>query len=550
MHILAELCVKRPVFATVLILILVVIGMFSYTKLGVDRFPKVDFPTITVTTRMPGSAPEEIETEITDKIEEAVNTVSGIDELRSVSSEGISQVFVTFLLEKDINVASQEVRDRINLIIPQLPQDIELPTVEKMDPDAAPIMAIALSGKGSIKELTEYADKVLRRRLESVQGVGQVMLIGGQLRQINIRLDPLKLRAYNLTVADVARALETQNLEVPGGSLKMGPENFTLRTLGRIRSLDGIRYLTIANRRGHPITINDVGNVEDGVEEAVSMAKLNETPAIILNIRKQSGTNTVEVVHNVKERLEAILESAPPGYRIETVRDQSVFIERSADTVKEHLVLGSILAAIVVFFFLSNIRTTLVSALAIPTSIISAFGMMKYMDFTLNSITLLALSLSVGIVIDDAIVVLENIFRYVEEKDYTPFDAAIAATKEIGLAVLAITLSLIAVFTPIAFMGGIVGKFLKSFGLTMSCAILVSMLVSFTLTPMLAARILKKKNGNNDLVAKPRLRNGVPKLGLGNERRRYTHADTFCQHTVYTRKIRYALSQRSGRLFF
>ncbi len=497
MHILAELCVKRPVFASVLIMILVVIGMFSYTKLGVDRFPKVDFPTITVTTRMPGSAPEEIETEITDKIEEAVNTVSGIDELRSVSSEGISQVFVTFLLEKDINVASQEVRDRINLIIPQLPQDIELPTVEKMDPDASPIMAIALSGKGSIKELTEYADKVLRRRLESVQGVGQVMLIGGQLRQINIRLNPLKLRAYNLTVADVSRALETQNLEVPGGSLKMGPENFTLRTLGRIRSLQGIQYLTIANRRGHLITVNDVGDVEDGVEEALSMAQLNETPAIILNIRKQSGMNTVEVVHNVKERLEVILESAPTGYRIETVRDQSVFIEMSANTVKEHLVLGSILAAIVVFFFLANIRTTLISALAIPTSIISAFGMMKYMDFTLNSITLLALALSVGIVIDDAIVVLENIFRYVEEKNYTPFEAAIAATKEIGLAVLAITLSLVAVFTPIAFMGGIVGKFLKSFGLTMACSIVVSMLVSFTLTPMLAARILKKKNGKN-----------------------------------------------------
>ncbi len=526
MHILAELCVKRPVFATVLILILVVIGMFSYTKLGVDRFPKVDFPTITVTTRMPGSAPEEIETEITDKIEEAVNTVSGIDELRSVSSEGISQVFVTFLLEKDINVASQEVRDRINLIIPQLPQDIELPTVEKMDPDAAPIMAIALSGKGSIKELTEYADKVLRRRLESVQGVGQVMLIGGQLRQINIRLNPLKLRAYNLTVADVARALETQNLEVPGGSLKMGPENFTLRTLGRIRSLEGIQYLTIANRRGHLITVNDVGDVEDGVEDALSMAQLNETPAIILNIRKQSGSNTVEVVHNVKERLEVILESAPKGYQIETVRDQSVFIEMSANTVKEHLVLGSILAAIVVFFFLANIRTTLISALAIPTSIISAFGMMKYMDFTLNSITLLALALSVGIVIDDAIVVLENIFRYVEEKNYNPFEAAIAATKEIGLAVLSITLSLVAVFTPIAFMGGIVGRFLKSFGLTMSCSIVVSMLVSFTLTPMLAARILKKKNGNSHssedsgdlLVAKPRLRNGVPKPGFGNER--------------------------------
>lgn len=492
---IAEICIRRPVFAMVLILVLVLFGVFGYSKLGVDRFPKVDLPTITVTTLLTGAAPEEIETEVTDKIEEAVNTVSGIDELRSASTEGVSQVFVTFLLDKNIDIAAQEVRDRVNRVLNELPEDVKQPTVEKLDPDAAPVLGIALSAPRPVKELTEYSDKVLRRQLESIAGVGQVTLIGGQLRQINVHLDPLKLRAYGLTVADVGRALRTQNVQVPGGSLKQGAKEYTLRTLGRVATVPELGVIPVMRSKDHTVTINDVGTVEDGTQEAVSAALLNDTPAIVLNIRKQSGTNTVEVVHNVKEKLQSILKTLPPEYRIEVVRDQSRFIEAATDAVKEHLVLGSFLAAIVVLIFLANFRTTLIASLAIPTSIIATFALMYFMGFTLNVITLLALTLSVGIVIDDAIVVLENIFRYIEEKGFHPFAAAKAATGEIGLAVMSITLSLIAVFLPIAFMSGIVGRFMSSFGVTMSFAIAVSLLVSFTLTPMLSARWLKASNG-------------------------------------------------------
>ncbi len=493
MNQLAAICVKRPVFATVLILVLVVFGISGYAKLGVDRFPKVDFPIITVTMRQPGSAPEEIETEITDKIEEAVNTVNGIDELRSISSEGISQVFITFQLEKDIDVAAQDVRDKVNGVLPQLPKDIDQPTVEKMDPDATPVLSIAVSAPPptTLRDITEYCDKVLRRQLESLGGVGQVMLVGGQARQINVQLDPLKLRAYKLSVADVARALAAQNLQMPSGSMKVGATEYTLRTMGRVSSMSQMDRIAVANRDGHTITVGDLGTSEDSTEEVKSASFYNDTPCVLMNIRKQSGTNTVAVADALKERLAELSKLAPKGYRVEVVRDQSVFIKTSIDTVKEHLVLGSILAAVVVFLFLANSRATVIAALSIPTSIIAAFAIINYMGFTLNSITLLALTLSVGIVIDDAIVVMENIFRYIEEKRYSPAQAAVAATAEIALAVMAITISLVAVFLPIAMMEGIVGRFLKSFGITMAGTILVSMLVSFTLTPMLAARWFK-----------------------------------------------------------
>ena len=396
--------------------------------------------------------------------------------------------------------------------------------MEKFDPDSTPVMTIAVSAPTSIRDLTEYCDKVLRRQLESLPGVGQAMIVGGQARQINVQLDPMRLRSHSLTVADVARALKTQNIEVPGGSVKVGQREYTLRTMGRVESVAEMGRIAVANHAGHTITIDDLGRAEDGAEEVKSLARLDDTPAVLLQIRKQSGTNTVEVARLLKEKLGELQANAPKNYAIRIVRDQSVFIQASVDTVKEHLMLGSALAAVVIFLFLANVRTTLISALAIPTSIISAFAVVFYMGFTLNSITLLALALSVGIVIDDAIVVLENIYRHIEEKDCTPFEAAFAATKEIGLAVLSITLSLVAVFLPIAFMGGIVGRFLKSFGVTMAATILVSMIVSFSLTPMLAARWLKVKRrnrpgprgeaeGNGDGRAAPRARRPAPAAG-------------------------------------
>jgi hydrophobic/amphiphilic exporter-1 (mainly G- bacteria), HAE1 family len=495
---LAALCVKRPVFATVLILSLTVIGAFSFTRLGVDRFPKVDFPTIVITTVQPGAAPEQIETEISDKIEEGVNTISGIDELRSTSSEGISLVVVSFVLEKDTDVAAQEVRDKVNSVLPLLPKTIQQPRVDKFDPDAAPVLSLALSAKKPVRDITEYADKVLRRQLESVNGVGQVLILGGRQRQINIWLDADRLRAYNLTVTDVSRALQAQNIEIPGGRVDQGPQSLTLRTRGRVQTVAEFGDIVIREKDGHPVRIVDVARVEDGQADVETAANVNGEGTVVLNIRKQSGTNTVEVAREVKSRLEALKASLPTGYNLRVVRDQSDFIEASINNVEEHLIVGSILAAVVVLLFLTNLRSTIIAAIAIPTSILATFGLMWYMDFTLNMLTMLALTLSVGIVIDDAIVVLENIYRFIEEKHENQIEAAIEATKEIGLAVLATTLSLVAIFVPVGFMGGIVGRFMKSFGLTMAFAIMVSLVVSFTLTPMLAARWLKVKRHGKD----------------------------------------------------
>ena len=495
---LAELCVRRPVFASVLILSLTVVGAFAFGQLGVDRLPQVDFPTVAVTTRLPGAAPEQVESEVTDKIEEAVNTISGIDQLSSNSAEGISQVIVTFRLEKNADVAAQEVRDRINRILPLLPRTITQPTIEKQDPDAAPILTIAVTAKKPIRDVTEYTDKVLRRRLESTDGVGQVLVIGGRKRQINVWVDADRLHAYNLTVNDVSRALQSQNADIPGGRIDQGPQSITMRTRGRVDTPDEFGTLVLRQVEGHPVQVNDVGRVDDGVADVTTLANIDGDPTVLLLIRKQSGTNTVEVVNNVKERLAELRQALAPGYELRIVRDQAEFIEASFRSVQEHLIVGSFLAAFVVLLFLGNIRSTVIAAISIPTSIIATFALVWYMGFTLNMLTMLALTLAVGIVIDDAIVVLENIYRFIEEKGMPPMQAAIEGTKEIGLAVLATTLSLVAIFAPVGFMSGMVGRFLKSFGLTMAFAVMVSLLVSFTLTPMMCARWLKVKPREED----------------------------------------------------
>ena len=491
---LAEICVRRPVFATMLILSLVVVGLFSFKSLGVDLFPKIDLPTITVTVVNPGASPQEIETEITDKVEGAVNTISGIDELRSTSVEGVSQVFITFLLDKNADIAAQEVRDKVDLVIPDLPETAEKPVVQKLDTDAAPVLRIAVSAPRSLREVTDVADKQIKDRIESINGVGQVQIVGGRQREIQVWVDPDKLRSYNVTVAEVAAAVRAQNMEVPGGRVDEGTRELTVRTMGRITDPSSFNDLIVATRGNYQVKVSDIGYVEDSAEEQRTEALLNGQPAVTLVVSKQSGQNTVAVADAVKERLAEIQPTMPPGFKTEIVGDQSIFIKASLESIETHLIEGGLLAAIVVFIFLWSFRSTFIAAIAIPTSIIATFGLMAAMGFTLNQITMLALTLMVGIVIDDAIVVLENIFRYVEEKGVPPFQAAIQGTKEIGLAVMATTLSLLAVFLPVGFMGGIVGRFMSSFGLTASFAIAVSLLVSFTLTPMLAARLIKRKN--------------------------------------------------------
>jgi hydrophobic/amphiphilic exporter-1 (mainly G- bacteria), HAE1 family len=490
---LAAICVKRPVFATVIILMLTVVGFFSYWGLGVDRFPRIDFPIVTVTTVVPGSAPEQVENEVSDRIESAVNTLSGVDELRSVSVEGVSQVFVQFVLEKDIHVAAQEVSERVNAVKNTLPEGTQEPQILKLDPDSTPVLTLVATGPGDEREVTEFASKVVKRQLESIDGVGQVTLVGGRERQINVWVDPDKIKKLSLSPLDVERALRLQNIELPSGRIEQGPLVLTVRTLGRVKSVDELRDLTIVSRDNYIIKLSDVATIEDGKAEPVSVGYTNGRPAVLLNIRKQSGKNTVEVVHTVKARMEELKTGWPEGYEIKIARDQSEFVGNAIGAVKEHLILGSVLAALVVLLFLGNLRSTLISAVSIPASIISTFALMDRAGFTLNSITMLALTLAVGIVIDDAIVVLENIFKHIDEKGKHPFVAALDGTKEIGLAVLATTMSLIVVFLPVAFMGGIVGRFLNSFGLTMAFAIFISLVVSFVLTPMMSARLLKHR---------------------------------------------------------
>jgi hydrophobe/amphiphile efflux-1 (HAE1) family protein len=502
---LASLCIRRPVFTWVLMLTFLVVGVVGYGALGLDLFPKVDFPTVLIATHLNGAAPEEVETELTDKIEAAVNTISGIDDLRSRSSEGVSQVIVTFTLEKNGDVAAQEVRDHINNALPDLPKGIDPPVVSKIDPDATPVVFISLNGKASIRDLTELADKRVRRQIESISGVGQVTIVGGRKRQINIWLDPLALRASGLTGSDVSRALATQNLTVPGGEIETGPRQVTLRVEGRVPTVESVGRIIVREQGDHPTRVADLGRVEDSSEEEDTWASENGDQTVVLSVRKQSGENTVAVVDAVKERLGEVTKTLPAGMSLRVVRDNSASIRTSVDSVKEHLVVGAIFAALVVLVFLGNWRSTLIAAFAIPVSIIGTFGIMWAMGFTLNMMTLLALALAVGIVIDDAIVVLENIVRFVDEKKLKPFPASVLATRDIGLAVLATTLSLLAVFLPVSFMGGIVGRFLRSFGLTMAFAIAVSLLVSFSLTPMLAARWLAAPRAEGTVAVKPML---------------------------------------------
>src|SRR5580698_9762926 len=529
MHGLAQLCIRRPVFATMLILSLVVVGVFSYFSLGVDLFPKIDIPTVQIVVSDPGASPEEVETEITKKIEDSVNTISQVDEVRSTSSEGQSLVIITFELSKNADVAAQEVQNKVNLIANDLPTTAKQPVIQKMDPDATPVMQIAVSAPRSLRDLTMIADKLIKQKLENAKGVGEVRIVGGAKREIHVLVDPDKLRSYNLTITDVFNALKSQNLELPGGSLKQGERDFTIRTTGRVTDAAQFNQIAIVNRNGYVVKVSNIGYSEDSYEEPVTASRLDGVPAVTLVVSKQSGENTVTTANDVKDRLKVVRAGLPKDIQTQIVADQSTFIEDAINSIQHHLVEGSILASIIIFIFLANWRTTLIAAVAIPTSIISTFALMAAMGFTLNQITMLALTLMVGIVIDDAIIVLENIFRFMEEKGMPPFQAAIEGTREIGLAVMATTMSLLAVFVPVGFMGGIVGRFMSSFGLTSAFAIAVSLLVSFTLTPMLSSRFIK-----------PPVLNAQGRSGHSSKDARVFHwLDVF-----YTRMLKWALAHR------
>jgi hydrophobic/amphiphilic exporter-1 (mainly G- bacteria), HAE1 family len=495
---LAEICVHRPVFATVIVMFLTVVGGFSFFTLGVDRFPKIDLPTISISTSNQGAAPAEIETEVTDIIEGAVNTVPGIDEMRSSSSQGRSNVTITFNLEKDPDQAYQEIQQKISTVANRLPETSDPPQVRKSDPDSQPVLIYAISAPRDVVALNDFVETNIQERIQSVDGIGEVVIFGGRQRQIKIYVDPVRLRAFNLSITEVSNAIRNQNLELPGGSLIEGARTSGLRTISKLTEVSQFNDVVITTRSGFPIKIKDIARVQDGGADATSAASLDGVQSLYLAIRKQSGSNTIALINGVKERMNTIIPTLPPDMKVVVTRDQSEFIENSLHAIEEHLVLGGLFAAIIVFLFLWNIRTTIIAALAIPTSIIAAFAIIAALGYSLNQMTMLALTLMVGIVIDDAIVVLENIYRFVEEKGMHPFQAAIEGTREIGLAVLATTLSLLAVFIPVGFMTGIVGRFMSSFGLTSAAAIAVSLIVSFTLTPMLAARWIKPHKEKED----------------------------------------------------
>ena len=500
---LAEICIRRPVFASMIVLSLVVVGAAGFFKLGVDRFPSVDVPTVSVRIGLPGAAPEEVESLVTQQVEEVVNTVDGISELRSVSGQGTSFVIATFKLDRNLESAAQDVRDRVNTLGRRLPEDATPPVVQKFDNDSTPVLTVALSADRSLRELTELADKTVRVQLERVGGVGEVRVVGGLDRAINVWIDAERLAAYQISISSIREALARQNANVPGGNVNTGREELTLRTLGRFTDPRQFDDLVIANVNGAPIRLRDVGRVEDGTKEQRSFSRLNGVPTVTLDIRRQSGANTVEVIKGLKEVLPRVGAQLPEDVKLEVIRDQSRYIESALHEIETHLVLGSILASLVVLLFMRSWRSTLIAAVAIPASVISTFGMMRALDFTLNSVTMLALVLMVGVVIDDAIVVLENIFRFIEEKRIEAKEAAREATKDIGLAVLATTLSLVVIFLPVSFMSSISGRFLYQFGITAAVAIMVSLLVSFTLTPMMSSRLIRVSDakGGHDAPA-------------------------------------------------
>jgi HAE1 family hydrophobic/amphiphilic exporter-1 len=500
---LADISIRRPVFAIVLIALLVVLGTFSYGRVGVDLFPNIDFPVITVTVVYPGADPASMESKVADPIEEALNSMAGINTLRSVNLEGVTQVILEFELEVDVDQAAQDARDRVSAILRNLPQGIDPPVVQKFDVGAAPIMSIALSGDLPPRELTTIADDIVKDQVQRLQGVGAVDMVGGREREIHVLVDPARLAGMGFTVEDLANALRAQNLELPAGRVLEGQRELTVKTKGEVRSTDEIADIILLGGGGTIIRVRDVATVEDGAEEARSWSSMNGASAVALVIRKQSGGNSVEIAREVRAELENLRPRVEAlGARISTPTDTSTFIEHSINDVKFDLVFGGVLAVVIILFFLHDFRATIISAVAIPTSVVATFAFIDYMGFTFNNMTMLGLSLSIGILIDDAIVVVENIYRHLSMgKD--PVRAASEGTGEIGLAVLATTASIVAVFLPVAFMKGIVGRFFFQFGLTVSFAVAVSALVSFSLTPMLSSRMLRQEHGKILFVFRP-----------------------------------------------
>jgi len=489
---LADVSIRRPVFAVMLIGGLVVLGAVSIPRLGVDLWPRVEFPLVTVTTVLTGASPDTVESEVTEVLEEAINSIEGIRSLRSASSDSLSLLFIEFELEYDVREKSQEVRDKVAAVRGELPSDVETPIVDRVDPDAQPVLAVLLAGSESIRDITEFADKRIKSRLERIAGVGSVSVVGGRPREIRVWIDPLRLSGYGLAVDDVLAALSREHVELPGGRIETTRAEYAVKTEGKLTTPEGFGAIVVAEQGGRVIHLRDVASVEDGLADERTVSRLDGRRGVALMIRRQSGENTVAVVDAVRAELERIRADLPAGYEMTVALDASKFIRSAIHDVFVALALGALLAAAVVLFFLRDLRATVIIGLTIPSALIASFLFFFVFGFSINTMTLMALSLCIGLLIDDAVVVLENIYRHMEGGE-APEVAASRGSDEIGLAVISTTLSVCAVFVPIAFMSGVVGRFFREFGIVASCAVSLSTLVALTLTPMLCARFLRPK---------------------------------------------------------
>ncbi len=500
--ILAKIAIARPVFTVMVMLALLVLGLFAYRDLSVEMFPDISFPFVVVTVQYPGASPETMETEIVAKVEDAINTVSGLRHITSTSYEGYAFTFAEFQLEADENVVAQDVRDKIAGIRAELPDDMEEPVIQKFDPMAQPIISLAIAGNRSTRELTMIAKEDIKKVLESTAGIGNVELVGGEEREILVELDLTSLEAYNLSIFDVQNRIATASLELPAGKLERGERDVAIRTLGKIANVEQLANTVIKNDGGVQVLLRDIATIKDTTKEIESISRLNGRRAVGLDLVKQSGANEVDVAAAVKAKLAQLEKTLPSDIEVTVAADKSKFTEEAVHDVIINIIYGGVLAVIVIFFFLADIRATIISAIAIPTSIIATFLFMGLLNFTLNFMTLLALSLAVGLLIDDAIVVIENIYRHLSYGK-KPADAAFDATSEIALAVLATTLTIIVVFVPVAFMKGIVGQFFYAFGITVAISVAVSLFVAFTMTPMLSSRWLKGEHEFHAVTKNP-----------------------------------------------
>ncbi len=489
---LSDMSIRRPVLASMLSLALVLFGTIGYTQLAVREFPDVDAPIVSVTTVLPGANPQVVESAVTDILEEELSTVEGLRTLTSSSGEGVSNITLEFNLERGVETAAQDTRDKVARIRERLPEDVEEPVVAKQDADAQPFFWLALSGENyDLLQLTDLGDRLVKSRLQTLPGVGQARIFGERRFSMRVWLSASELSARGLTVQDVQQAIRSRNVEVPAGRIESERREFTVRSLGELKTPEEFGNLVVSNTDGVLVKLKDLARVELGAEDERSELRFKGTPSVAIGVIRQSKSNIISVADAIREELPRIQQSLPPGVTINVGFDQSVFVKRSIKEAEETLLIAALLVVIIIFLFLRNLRATIIPGLAIPTSIVAAFAIMYFMGFSINNFTLLALTLAIGIVVDDAIIVLENAYRHQEELGETPEVAAVNGTREIGFAVLSTTIALVAVFTPLAFLKGSTGRLFNEFGIAVAGSVIISGFVALTLTPMLCAKILR-----------------------------------------------------------